>query len=533
MWKRIALLVCIWMNSVSTAWAEEPRKIYVAELDGRSLDQETLQAISDQIRQGARDILEVDEYDVMTRENMLTYVQENNQYCSDTDTDCHIKLGGTVDAQYIVHGDVIKVEGVLSSTIKLYAASNGRMLSMTTVRADVEGELITLMRTHSQILFKTGLAATIQQATGTPPEQLLFLRSSSDFAPSDQLEAGVWEEERRQELAQQFIQIRQEVIQQRQEEATRIWEALQPLLSSSNRQKHLKKFIDNHESAKVVVDYISPETGEIVQSTLSVPIPEIVVARQLQFARKTIYSAELIPSGSFLMGCTEEQGADCDRDETPTHTATISQDFYMMKSEVTQELYERVMGTNPSEFRSSHHPVEQVRWFDVIKFANKLSSMEGLEQCYTINRSTVTWSDSSCRGWRLPTETEWEYAARGGDPYRYAGSKVLDDVAWYSTNSRKQTHGVCSKRQNGYGLCDMSGNVYEWVWDWKDDYERFSTVDQQGPDAGSTRVLRGGSWDNDPQYVRVSNRNARDPMDKDSLLGFRLCRLSPSEGEDG
>ena len=306
MWKRIALLVCIWMNSVSTAWAEEPRKIYVAELDGRSLDQETLQAISDQIRQGARDILEVDEYDVMTRENMLTYVQENNQYCSDTDTDCHIKLGGTVDAQYIVHGDVIKVEGVLSSTIKLYAASNGRMLSMTTVRADVEGELITLMRTHSQILFKTGLAATIQQATGTPPEQLLFLRSSSDFAPSDQLEAGVWEEERRQELAQQFIQIRQEVIQQRQEEATRIWEALQPLLSSSNRQKHLKKFIDNHESAKVVVDYISPETGEIVQSTLSVPIPEIVVARQLQFARKTIYSAELIPSGSFLMGCTEE-----------------------------------------------------------------------------------------------------------------------------------------------------------------------------------------------------------------------------------
>ena len=79
----------------------------------------------------------------------------------------------------------------------------------------------------------------------------------------------------------------------------------------------------------------------------------------------------------------------------------------------------------------------------------------------------------------------------------------------------------------------MSGNVYEWVWDWKDDYERFSTVDQQGPDAGSTRVLRGGSWDTDPQYVRVSNRNARDPMDKDSLLGFRLCRLSPSEGEDG
>ena len=528
MWKRIAPLAYILMNNVSTAWAEESRKIYVAELNGGSLDLDTLKIVSDQIRQGARDILEVNEYDVMTREDILVYFQENNQYCSDFGADCHMKLGNTIDAQYIVYGDVTKFADVISATIKLYAASNGRMLSMTTVRADVEGELITLMRAHSQILFKTGLSATEQLSTGTPSEQLLFLRSSSDFAPSDQIEAGVWEEERRQELTQQFIQIRKEVIQQRQQEATRIWKELQPMLSSSNRQKHLKKFINKHESAKVVVDYISPETGEIVQSTLSVPIPEIIAARQLLFTREAIYSAQLIPSGSFLMGCTGEQGVDCDRDEKPTHSATISQDFYMMKSEVTQELYERVMGTNPSEFRSGHHPVEQVRWFDVIKFANKLSSMEGLEQCYTINRNTVTWSDSSCRGWRLPTETEWEYAARGGDPHKYAGGWVLDDVAWYATNSRKQTHGVCSKLKNGYGLCDMSGNVYEWVWDWKVDYERFPTVDQQGPDAGSTRVIRGGSWDNDAQYVRVSNRNARDPMDKDSLLGFRLCRLSPS-----
>ena len=150
------------------------------------------------------------------------------------------------------------------------------------MRADVEGELITLMRTHSQILFKTGLAATIQQTTGTPSEQFLFLRSSSDFLlHQTSLKPTSGKKNVVQELTQQFIQIRQEVIQQRQEEATRIWEDLQPLLSSSNRQKHLKKFIDKHESAKVVVDYISPETGEIVQSTLSVLIPEIVVARQL------------------------------------------------------------------------------------------------------------------------------------------------------------------------------------------------------------------------------------------------------------
>ena len=525
MWKRMALLACLW-GCANTAQAEEIRTIYVAEPSGNGLEQGTLQAVSDQIRQGANDILDSDEYDVMTREDLSMYLRERNKSCSDLDTDCHIQLGDSMDAQYIVHGDVVKtVDEVYMAVLKLYAGSNGRMLSMTTVRSGKE-ELLTLIRTQSQILFKTGVSASEQQATGTPSEQFLILRSSSDFAPSDELGVESWEEDRRQELAQQFIQIREEVIQQRQQEATKRWTELQPSLSSSSRQKQMKTFIKHNESAKIVVDYISPETGEIVQKTLNVPIPETVQARQLLFSNRAIYTAKLIPAGNFLIGCTEEQEENCDDDEQPRQSVTLSRDFYMMESEVTQELYERVVGANPSEFRSGHHPVEKVRWFDVVKFANKLSSMEGLEQCYTINRSTVTWSDDSCKGWRLPTEAEWEYAARGGATYRYAGSDNLDEIAWYSVNSRNQTHGVCSKGRNGYGLCDMSGNVYEWVWDWKSSYSRYPSVDPRGPISGTTRVLRGGSWDNDSQYIRVSNRNDRDPATKDSLLGFRLCRLS-------
>ena len=533
MWKQMALSTLLWMGC-TMAWAEELRKIYVAEPRGVGLSQGTLMAVSDQIRQGANDILASDEYDVMTRENMIMYLRENNKDCSDLDTDCHIQLGGAVDAQYIVHGNVTKTgDGVFIATIKLYTVSNGRMLSMTTVRSPKESELLTLMRKQSQTLFQTGLkvSSTNPQATEPASEQVLVLRSSSDFAPSDELERMIWEEQRRQELEQQFAQIRREATEQRQKEATVMWKRIQPLLSSPSRQKLLNKFIEQYEQSKVVVEYISPDTGETTQSRLTVPIPETFEARQLLFANRSLYKAKLIPAGSFLMGCTEEQGADCDDDEQPMHTVTLSKDFYMMESEVTQGLYQRVMGNNPSEFKGNNRPVEKVSWFDAVKFANKLSSMEGLEECYSINGNTVTWSKKECAGWRLPTEAEWEYSARGGQSYKYAGSNSVGDVAWYRENSvvsgKKQTHDVCGKNRNGYGLCDMSGNVWEWVWDWHGSYSGSPTVDPRGPTSGSYRVVRGGGWGNNAQGVRVSYRNNNDPTDAYSFLGFRLARNSP------
>ena len=242
------------------------------------------------------------------------------------------------------------------------------------------------------------------------------------------------------------------------------------------------------------------------------------------------YKAMLIPAGTFTMGCTSEQGSDCGSDEKPAHKVEISKDFYLMESEVTQDLYQRVMGTNPSYFKGSNRPVEQVNWYDAVKFANKLSQQEGLEQCYAISGNNVKWSNKDCNGWRLPTEAEWEYAARGGQSYKYAGSNNMDSVGWYGSNSGDETHDVCGKQKNGYGLCDMSGNVWEWTWDWYDrslygsHADRGAVRDPYGANSGSFRVFRGGSWNDGAWGTRVSPRSDFHPGSESNDLGFRLGR---------
>ena len=150
--------------------------------------------------------------------------------------------------------------------------------------------------------------------------------------------------------------------------------------------------------------------------------------------------------------------------------------------------------------------------------------MEGLDQCYTINGSDVSWSNKSCNGWRLPTEAEWEYAARGGQSFKYAGSNSVDEVAWYTKNSESKTHPVGQKKPNGFGLYDMSGNIWEWVWDWKGDYSSQSSTDLVGVNSGQRRVFRGGSWDSDARYARVSYRFDFSPVNVYDDLGFRPGR---------
>ncbi len=230
-----------------------------------------------------------------------------------------------------------------------------------------------------------------------------------------------------------------------------------------------------------------------------------------------------VPGGTFKMG----DDAYGDSGEIPVHTVTVNS-FWICKYEVTQAKYQEIMGTNPSHFKGDNRPVEQVSWFDAVQFCNKLSEREGLEPCYTINGREVT-CDFSKNGYRLPTEAEWEYAARGGRKsrhYQYAGSNDVDAVAWYWNNAGKKTHPMGQKRPNELGIYDMSGNVWEWCWDWYSSsyYSSSPQKNPRGPYSGSFRVLRGGSLLDFARDVRVAKRGGNTPSYSYSDLGFRLVR---------
>jgi len=217
------------------------------------------------------------------------------------------------------------------------------------------------------------------------------------------------------------------------------------------------------------------------------------------------YPMAFVSGGSFDMGATSEQGSDADSDEQPVHRVSLSS-YRIGKYEVTQELWEAVMGSNPSYFKGARHPVEQVFWNDCQRFINKLNELTG-------------------QNFRLPTEAEWEFAARGGNSslgYKYSGSNNIDNVAWYNGNSGNTTHNVGTKSPNELGIYDMSGNVWEWCSDWYGEYSSASQTNPKGPGSGSDRVNRGGSWYYFAGYGRVSFRNYRTP-DFRSYLGFRLC----------
>ena len=214
-----------------------------------------------------------------------------------------------------------------------------------------------------------------------------------------------------------------------------------------------------------------------------------------------------VEGGTFQMGATSEQGSDAFDWEKPVHQVTLSS-FSIGETEVTQELWEVVMGTNPSKFKDAKHSVENVSWNDCQEFIRKLNDMTG-------------------KKFRLPTEAEWEYAARGGKKsqgYKYSGSNTIDDVAWYTnTTNDKGTHDVKTKKANELGLYDMSGNVYEWCLDSYGGYSSSSQMNPKGPSSGSYRVCRGGYWSGLARVCRVSFRLDRSQDDSGDYLGLRLA----------
>ncbi len=222
----------------------------------------------------------------------------------------------------------------------------------------------------------------------------------------------------------------------------------------------------------------------------------------------------LIPAGTFGMGSPPtEKGRD--RDEM-LHPVTISKAFYLQTTEVTQGQWQAVMGNNPSHFNQCGQdcPVERVSWFDVQKFIRRLNQQEKMKT------------------YRLPTEAEWEYAARAGTTTPFANGTitqtgcdydpVLDRMGWYCGNSSYQTHRAALKQPNAWGLYDMHGNVWEWCQDWYDDYPIGRVVDPSGPSIGWIRANRGGSMNDFARFCRSANRIRYMPFDHTNDLGFRL-----------
>jgi formylglycine-generating enzyme required for sulfatase activity len=217
-----------------------------------------------------------------------------------------------------------------------------------------------------------------------------------------------------------------------------------------------------------------------------------------------------VQGGTFTMGCTSEQGSDCGDGAKPAHSVTLSS-FSIGKYEVTQAQWKAVMGNNPSKFEGDNLPVEQVSWDDIQEFLRKLNALTG-------------------KRYRLPTEAEWEYAARGGNASggnKYSGSNNIDDVAWYDGNSDSKTHAVGSKRSNELGIYDMSGNVREWCSDWYDKtyYSNSPQTNPTGAASGSIRVVRVGYWNDDATNCAVATRTGNVPSYRNTDIGFRVVVL--------
>jgi formylglycine-generating enzyme required for sulfatase activity len=233
-----------------------------------------------------------------------------------------------------------------------------------------------------------------------------------------------------------------------------------------------------------------------------------------------------------------------DPDEVPVHEVIITNQYYIGKTEITQKQWMSVMNENPSRYIGDNLPVENVEWEDCIDFCNKLSDMDGLTRCYIRNGSNAIW-DTSANGYRLPTEAEWEFACRAKTQFDYYNGNLqydgcspldnnLDVIAWYCGNAGGKTHPVATKNPNNFGLFDMLGNVWEWMWDFYDSryYHTLPKINPKGPNSGSWHTIKGDAYENNPYFMRCSDRNQVWQGFKYGGLGLRIAATGGCSPQD-
>ena len=338
-------------------------------------------------------------------------------------------------------------------------------------------------------------------------QELGRLKKHKEIWRNSQSDEIVTEQKRKLEKAENKLQsakIEQEVLRRQ-------------LQDSETKRKELEK---NREELKKQFEDLEMQLNALKNNTLASAIDDEILEFSLN--DKVSFKMIRVEGGSFQMGAqkTDPSGLNYDEeawdDENPVHKVTLSS-FYMGEVVVTQALWKAVMGTTVKQQRDKTYPEWQLRgegdnypmyvsWNECQEFIKKLNSMSG-------------------KNFRLPTEAEWEYAARGGKKshgYKYSGGNTIGDVAWYADNSGYATHPVKGKKPNELGLYDMSGNVWEWCQDWYNAYSSSEQTNPTGSSSGSFRVLRGGGWRSDARRCRVSARGSNIPDSRHLNIGFRL-----------
>ena len=230
----------------------------------------------------------------------------------------------------------------------------------------------------------------------------------------------------------------------------------------------------------------------------------------------------VVPAGQFVMGSAAQETDDAYND-APQHSVTLTRPFEMQATEVTVAQYAALMPAQASQkSECADCPVVNVSWFEAVTYCNALSKQRGLPSCVTLAGTEPTFSVLNCSGYRLPTEAEWEYAARAGTTGPRYGE--LGEVAWYDENAALKPHPVGQKKANAWGLFDMLGNAYEWTWDWQGDYPTAPVSDPLGAASGINRVFRGGGFKHPDVEARAGFRNAYGPSNQVEFIGFRCVR---------